>query len=226
MIELLTSALIEDLLVFLKEHRDFFSLDQKNRLSLAQKAFGDLSISSYLSTATEDEFVKDLKSVLRFLKSQPDDHRSGILTALASSLLGDFASKFDKIGRAFFALADADKKVFLSKLFPQPSRFQKSLIDYLAVYSPAEIAETIIVFLRGLYGQESSRIIIQSPLECEESTKAEIRKYFSQSHPRSFVTFNVNLQLIGGIRFFVDGKVDDLSWFSKVQQLHALAAHR
>lgn len=226
MIEILTSALIEDLLLFLKGHRDFFSLDQKKRLALAEKAFGDHSLSSYLAGASEDGFVKDLTSALRFLKSQPDDHRSGILTALASSLLSDFTAKFDQIGRAFFALADADKKVFLTKLFPHQNHFHQSLTDYLAVYSPAEIAETIIVFLRGLYGQESSRIIIQSPLECEESTKAEIRKYFSKSHPKSFVTFNVNLQLIGGIRFFVDGKVDDLSWFSKVQQLHALAAHR
>lgn len=223
MIELLTSALIEDLLVFLKQHRDYFGMDQKKRLELAAADLGKNSFASYLATASEKQFLDDLTSALKFLKQQVQP-TSGLLKALAEYLLNDFPETFDQLGREFFTQSEVDRKALLAKLFAGKNRLSTTMRDYLFVYSPQEIGEAIVFFLRDAL--QSPRIIIQSPLECDLETKASIRKSFREKYPQSFIVFNVNTQLIGGIRFFVDGKVDDLSWFSKVQQLHALAAHR
>lgn len=223
MIELLTSALIEDLLVFLQQHRDYFGLDQKKRLELATAALGKSAFASFLSTVSEKQFVDDLTSALKFLKQQAQP-TSGLLKALAQYLLNDFPENFDQLDRQFFAKSEAERKTTLTKLFPEKSRLSTTIRDYLFVYSPQEIGEAIVFFLREVL--QSPRIIIQSPLECDTETKSSIRKNFREKYPQSFIVFSVNTQLIGGIRFFVDGKVDDLSWFSKVQQLHALAAHR
>ncbi|MDZ4217285.1 MAG: hypothetical protein U1C97_03135, partial [Candidatus Gracilibacteria bacterium] len=62
----------------------------------------------------------------------------------------------------------------------------------------------------------------QSPIECDRETKDAIRRHFGLKLPKSFVAFSINAQLIGGIRFFIDGKVVDRSWFSRIQAIHRL----
>ena len=126
------------------------------------------------------------------------------------------------MNRDFYELPDAEQRDRLLKFFPQKSVFFSTLRSTLLIRSSQEITEDIVFFLREFL--LSPRLIVQSPLECDLKTKHDIRAYLAKSYPKSFVSFSVNKQLIGGIRFFVDGKVDDLSWFSRIQALHSLSA--
>lgn len=228
MVDLLISALIRDLLMFFKAHRNYFQGDVKKRSELAEKTWDSAVFAKYVSHVSEADFVNHLTQAMKVLKGQPLEAKEkksmGLLGLLSEYFLKEFPVGFDQLSGLYFQLPEHDQRQFLQRLFPQKTAFFQQLRQELFIRSHQEIAEEIVVFLRDHFG--SPRIIIQSPLECDTKTKVEIREAFAKEYPQSLVVFNVNTQLIGGIRFFVDGKVDDRSWFSKVQDLRSLAAHR
>jgi|CXWL01.1.fsa_nt_gi F0F1-type ATP synthase delta subunit len=228
MIDLLLSALIRDLLLFFNENREYFRIDEEKRRGIAEKTWSPGAVVNYVSAMTEQLFIQDLSQAMKVLKGQPlgkmERESSGLPGLLSEFFLKEFPVHFDQLSAHFFHLSESEQHQFLLKLFPQRTAFFHALRQELFIRSHQEIAEELVVFLREHFG--SPRIIIQSPLECDAKTKAEIRMAFAEDYPKSLVVFSVNTQLIGGIRFFVDGKVDDRSWFSKVQDLRALAAHR
>jgi len=54
--------------------------------------------------------------------------------------------------------------------------------------------------------------------------KREIRQTLSKDHPYSLPVFQINKKLIGGIRIFKDGEVQDHSWLSRVEYFTSLTA--
>lgn len=216
----LFSSFVQDTLFFLKKEKSFFEESADKRKSQAKVFFGFESAANYLSQTSGNSYVDDLKEALKFLKGNPDLQNKTLAEVLADYFLNEFPQHFDHLDKAFYSSAKSQKQESLTKLFPGNTMFIRNLKNYLSINSPQEIAEEIVFFLRDL--DNSPRIIVQSPMECNLQTKKEIRSYFHNLHPKSFVVFHINPQLIGGIRFFVDGKVDDLSWFSKVQAISNL----
>ena len=221
MMKFLISAVIEDFLLLLKQQRDFFQLEKEKRLSLAQQAWGEGALSSYLSIVTEKAFIHDLAAALKALKGNPATDDRGMLEAFGAYFVEEFPAAFDQLDRTHADSSEDQQQRELKKLFPEETVFFRALRSVLLGHSPQEISEAIVDFLRFLH--RSPRVIIQSPLPCDQETKREIRATFFKTHPKSFLTFSVNKQLIGGIRFFVDGQVDDLSWFSKIQTFGQLS---
>jgi F0F1-type ATP synthase delta subunit len=216
----LFSSFIQDLLLFLKQEKGFFQQDEAKRKETAQKYFGVASIAEYLSKASESSFIDDLKEALKLLKANPEVANKNLAQVLAQYMLNDFSKAFNHLNAAFYASSEKQQKEKLKQLFPADTSLFHSLRNILAVNSVQETAEEIVGFLKDLFN--SPRVLVQSPLECDEKTKSDIRTHFHAQFPQSFVVFHVNPQLIGGIRFFVDGKVNDLSWFSKVQAIQNL----
>lgn len=217
----LFSSFIQDLLIFLKQEKGFFGQDPEKRKEAAEKFFGFSAVAEYLAKATESDFVDDLKDALKLLRENPDLQSKHLAHVFAQYFLVQFPQGFDQLDAGFYKSSEAAQKTKLQELFPGNTLFFRQLRNAVGVNSIQETAEEIVAFLKELYG--SPRIIVQSPLECDRATKADIRNHFQTSSPNSFVVFHVNQQLIGGIRFFVDGKVNDLSWFSKVQAIQHLS---
>lgn len=216
MISDLTSALIKDTIAFLKKEKGFLSLSAEQRKQKS-KAFAAL-----LSDMSEADFVNDLERTLKVLKGALPAKESRLMQALGRYFSIDFPAVFDQLDRNFYQLSQKDQQDKIAQLLPEEANFFAVLRRYLVLYSPQEMTETIITFLADV--TDSPRLLVQSPVECDRETKTAIRQYFAQAHPNSFVAFSVNPQLIGGIRFFVDGKVEDHSWFSKIEQIHKLSA--
>jgi len=216
MISDLTSALIKDTIAFLKQEKGFLSLSADQRQQKAP------AYAALLDGMSESDFVNDLERTLKVLKGSLAARDSRLMQSLGRYFCKDFPAVFDQLDRDFYRLPDADQASKIEALLPEKERFFGVLRHYVSLYSPQEMTETIIGFLADI--ANSPRILVQSPVECDRETKTGIRQHFAQDHSTSFVAFSVNPQLIGGIRFFVDGKVDDHSWFSKIQSLNRLKA--
>lgn len=200
MLDELLSALIADLLFFLKKEKGFFTLLKGKREALSRNAFQIKTFSEYLSNIDEAEFVEDLRLCIALRKGVKEKTCGGLI----QSLQRFFVEEFPEL-----------------KEIPSSSRFGSSLQRFVSRLSSQEIHEEILTFLERFFN--APRILVQSPIPVDEITRHEIRKRFLKTHPTSFPVFSVNAQLIGGIRFFINGKVQDFTWFSKVQKIHNLS---
>ena len=63
---------------------------------------------------------------------------------------------------------------------------------------------------------------MQSPREIDSELKSEIRENLNKDFESSFPVFQINKNLIGGLRVFVDGKSHDYSWFSRISSISNL----
>lgn len=200
MLDCLLSAFIHDLLFFLKKEKGFFTLLKGKREAVAKEALAIRSFAHYLAETTEHEFVEDLRLCLAMRKGVKEKTCGGLI----QSLQRFFVEEFPEL-----------------KEIPNSSHFGRSLQRSVSRLSSQEVNEEILFFLERFFN--APRILVQSPIPVNEKTEQEIRQRFLKTHPSSFPVFSVNSQLIGGIRFFINGKVQDFTWFSKVQKIHNLA---
>lgn len=200
MLDELLSALIADLLSFLKKEKGFVTLLKGKREALSMSALGIKTFSQYLSNLDEEGFVEDLRLCMALRKGVKEKTCGGLI----QNLQRFFVEEFPEL-----------------KEIPSSSRFGKTLQHAVSRLSSQEVNEEILTFLEHYFN--APRILVQSPLPVDEKTRHEIRQRFLKTHPTSFPVFSVNAQLIGGIRFFINGKVKDYTWFSKVQKIHNLS---
>lgn len=215
MIHTLTAALIKDIISFLKKEKDFLKLSAEEQEKKAP------SISAVLAGMNEEEFVNDLEITVKVLRDSANMSESKIIHSITEYFLKDFPQIFDELDSQFYRLAESGQEQKLRQLLPEQGRFFAALRNVLLVQSSQELTESLVAVLNKIY--ESPRILIQSPVECSRETKTAIRQHFAEKYPQSFVAFSINAQLIGGTRFFIDGKVEDRSWFSKIQAIHRLS---
>jgi len=223
MIKTLTTSLIKDLLLVLKNEKGFYELSQEKKQHLSHEKLTYDSLVEYICSLSATEFVHDLEKTLKNLRNMDDikTKKSIMLKTLTNFFLNDFPDKFDHLNKDYHLLGDKERHEKLKNVFPGKSNFVKSLREYLLLFSVQEMSEYLVDFIRQVYS--SPIIIVQSPIECKTSIKKSIREHFAGKHPHSFLIFSINSQLIGGIRFIVDGKVKDYSWFSRIQSLHQLS---
>jgi hypothetical protein len=215
MITDLTSALTKDIISFLKKETGFFALNTEQRQQKAP------ALSTYFADMSEEDFVNDLERTVKASRGEAPLAESKMIQKMGKYFSIDFPAIFDQLDRDFYRMSAEDQQKKLEGLFSDKAHFFDALKYQISLLSMQEMTEAIVTFLRDLHG--SPRILVQSPAECKTEIKTEIRQHFLQEHPNSFVAFSFNAQLIGGIRFFVDGKVQDLSWFSKIESIKRLS---
>jgi len=67
-------------------------------------------------------------------------------------------------------------------------------------------------------------IIVESPLSLDIDIKTKIRKIYNADNKKAFVVFNVNENILGGIKTYINGKITDDSWASKIENLEYIGA--
>lgn len=208
MIKTLASSFVKDFVLHLKENKGE---------ATQHPLFGSLKGMS------GSELLDDLKNTVEYLKGSLPASESKIMKAMGNYFTDSFPAVFDQLNTDFFALSSEAQPTRLKELLPGNEHFFHILRSELLVQSPQEIEQEILQFLRNVF--EAPLIVAQSPVECQLEVKKQIRDHFKAQHAHAFVVFQVNPQLIGGIRFFVNGKVQDHSWFGRIatiRQLHHL----
>jgi F0F1-type ATP synthase delta subunit len=214
MIKTLTSAALKDLVSYLKSNPDFMGMSEEQR---AQKA---PAMASMVQSMDDAALLEDLKMTVKVIKGAALAADSKISQAMGRYFVIDFPKAFDQMTTEFYSLSAEQQMQKLDELFPEKAEYFRALKQILMVESPQEITEYIVQFLTDVFS--SPRILVQSPMECELETKTSIRSHYAKEYPQSFVAFSVNPQLIGGIRFFVDGDVVDHSWFARIGDIRRL----
>lgn len=218
-------AAIKDFIGFLKKESNFFSLDEKAKQEMITNHFKDdypTVLTDYLKKATEGQFLKEVKQALSvFDRSVYADPKNELITALAYYISKDFAHHFDQLNISFFFDGLPERLKALKDLFPGELALSQTVRDVVLVSTYQEIGAMANAALS--YIKEVPSIVIQTPVELDSELRLPIRSYILEKYPFSFPEFQVNPQIIGGMRIFAGGKVMDHSWMGKIQAIANLA---
>lgn len=225
MLKELGLAALKDFIGFLKKEPQFFSLEEKKRHEALLQVFsgtypGDLI--HYFSQVSEGDFLTQSKQALAvFDRSAYADPKNEFLNALANYLFKEFAQQFDQLTIAFFFDSLAERSTILNKLFSGKTFLHHAVCDLVLSSTYQEIGMQANADLS--YLKEAPFVVIQTPMELSSEMRRNIRSHVVEKYPFSFPEFQVNPQIIGGLRVFVGGKVMDHSWMGRIQSLANLA---
>ncbi|MBI5755267.1 F0F1 ATP synthase subunit delta [Candidatus Peregrinibacteria bacterium] len=199
MINTLLLSLLHDIFAFLKEHRNFFQKDEKGRRELisGKNLFPEI-FEQYLGKISETEFLYDIQNYKTFEKNK-------FLETFSRYLVTDFAALLDKVTHA-------------NSTVPKTyGLFGTMLLETLEENSYQEITEEVSRFLEKT--KKSPSTIVQTARNISSTFREEIRKKLLGMNPMIFPIFQVNRNLIGGMRIFSNGKTLDESWFSRINTI-------
>lgn len=195
--------IIQQTVTLLQKHPQFFPAAHKKTLVHDFPP----SIAEYMIGTTEAHYLKDLYSFFTNKKLTP------FTTALIDYLTKDFASLVDKLPPDFIWLSEKQKNEQLAQLDCSGSE-----LDVLRNYFTQEIDRAIEKTVQ-MYQADKKIIYIQSARSLPVSLRAEVRSHYQDS----FVSFQANKSLLGGLKIFINGQVIDNSWVGKLQQWSTLA---
>ncbi len=216
-------ALSYEIINFLKKHSDFFELNEKVRAEKLETAQIAKTIKNYLTTATEVEFMADLKGLISFStgNNNQDLTGNGLAHGIAIFWVNNFAGKLDSLAIDFYMLSQKEQEAHAEKLLKSDSLLGETLKEIVVTLTAQELMSQISEFTRKV--KETPYILVQSPREVDHDLKQAIREQLREEYGElSFAVFQINRNLIGGMRIFADGKVVDNSWLSRINYISSL----
>lgn len=216
------TVLIIEISKFLTSNKEFFNSNKTEREKLLAEVKFPNSVKAYLTEVSELDFTTDLSGVTKFLKNSPVKlEKNMFLQAIASFLVNNFANDVYSLPLSYFKLTYKDQKEAAEQVIKSNSELANTLKEILTDYSYQEILNGIQSLAEKTF--QSPLVVVQSPTEMELETKKEIRENLSQSlNQVCLPIFQVNKNLIGGLRLFVNGKVSDLSWIARINLITSL----
>lgn len=218
------TALLQKILVFLKEDSSFFEKTTATR----KKHLEDLSIPGsfkvYLEEVSEKEFLEDLAVILRFIR-QPKEKaikESKFFRSFVEFLTTELSKKIDFLDSHYYLLSASERKEFVEKLLKGESLLANALKAILINYTYQQLADNINYLAATV--ANSNFIVVQSPREISHELKREIREELIKENPLQFPVFQINKKIIGGIRIFENGTTKDHSWLSRVLKFTSLTS--
>ena len=185
---------------------------------------GPKVFKDYLDTTSEEALMSDFRLAFQVINgtdvSSLNLKDSGFFKAVLQFFAESFASKLDALGSSFYLLPYEERKKKAEQLIESDSHTALALRDLLVTNSYQEITEALELLSKSV--ADGGTIVVQTPRDLDPELKKEMRSKFTQEHPLTFPSFQVNRQLIGGFRVFINGQSHDLSWFSQVQKLTSL----
>lgn len=212
MIHDLLASLLKDILRFLSQNSQFFELPEEKRRTALKKLDLPGIFIQYLSLIPLETFLHDLKSLIKSCAQACETfqkHLNPRLTqAFTSYLLHDFLQLLENPPQQ-------------TQLLPTTSNFHQTLQEISNLYSYQEITNSLNTFLSQYHA--TPYIVVQVPHPIETNLRHQIRLHLQKKFPRGFPIFQVNNELIGGLRLFLDSTVRDHSWLSQINKITALS---
>jgi F0F1-type ATP synthase delta subunit len=168
--------------------------------------------------------MKDLRLVFQVINGTDlmslNLKNSGFFKATLRFFAENFASKLDALGSSFYLLPYEERKKKAEQLIDSQSHTASALRDMIVTNSYQEVAEALEQLSKVV--ADGATIVVQAPRDIDVELKKEMREKLAHDFPLSFPVFQINRQLIGGFRVFINGQSHDFSWFSQVQKLTSL----
>lgn len=196
---------------------------------LAQKQSGSgkvpASVKEYLDSVKDDNLLADLALVVELASGRKElsDIRPDcpLLKAFVAFLTDKFAEKLDELPQDFYLLKIAKQKELLGDLIKGEGVLASNLRDLVLANSYQGL--TIGLAQLSVKAAGAPYTIVQTPIALKTSEKAKIRKELrDELGELCFPVFQINRNLIGGLRVFVDGEVKDLSWLGRINFITSL----
>lgn len=226
MLDRLLTAMVYEILSCISKNSELFADNNVKDKALASAHGLPAQVKTYLESVPEGQFFADLTTITQVIHSgvaslSMKDKDNALLKAVAQFLVKNFAKKLDSIPLDYYRLSKSDQRKKVEEMVKSDGFIGQSLKDLLVDYSLQELNQGLADFIRQI--TNSSYILVQSPREISKETKEDIRMQLYQKFGESsFPVFQINKNLIGGLRVFVDGKVADHSWLGRINYLTSI----
>jgi F0F1-type ATP synthase delta subunit len=216
------TVLIIEISKFLTSNKDFLSSNKTDREKAIAEVKFPTPVKAYLVEVTEDQFIKDLAGITQFLKTPNlDFSKNEFAVAITHFLVSSFANDIYSLPLNYFKLSYKDQQETVNEVIKSNSELANALKEILTDYSYQEILNGIQTLAKNTLN--SPLVIIQSPTEIDLEIKKDIHQNLNANLQKICLPiFQVNKNLIGGMRLFVDGKVTDLSWIARINLITSL----
>lgn len=176
----------------------------------------EVSASGQIDKAT----LEEISMVAKFVSSDDSKYikNSELLRRGVEYLTQDFAKALNALNKDFYALSYDERMKKVGEIWSVDKEVDKALEKLLVNFSYQEIVRNIQELLEVAY--ESPFVVVQTPMEIEAVQKTEMMEKISKEIKEPvIVQFQVNKAILGGMRVFVDGQVQDMSWMGRIEKI-------
>jgi len=207
------TAVLYELLHYAQKHPDFSNTDSANLPA---------PIKAYLSKVQPSDFMRDIRLLVKYANGENLITKdNALLTAIAEFLTINLSTKIDQLHVEFYRLKAYEQAKQIEELVSSHTLIAQTLKEMLVKASLEELTQAVYKFIKSVV--EVPYIIVQTPREMSAELKKEIRNNLREhNHALSFPIFQINKNLIGGLRVFVNGKVTDNSWLGRINHITSL----
>jgi len=218
------TALTHEMVRFLAAHPDFFEGKEDAREKALQNVRMPAPFKHYLAHRKSEDFMEDMRLVVSYVNSAKLAKLEGnaFFKAVVEFFTGAFAAKLDKLNSDFYGFKEKDQWTVVQELIKSDSHVAGTLRELLIRRTYQELSAGLVTLTQRVVG--AAYVVVQTPREVDSELKKEIRHDLVKENPLSFPVFQINKKLIGGIRIFKDGDVNDQSWVNRVQQFISLSS--
>ncbi len=218
------TALLQKILIFLKDHAEFFEKPENTRKKHLENLSVPKSFKIYLEKTTEKHFIEDVAIIIQFIR-QPKNKslkQSNFFKYFVEFLTTELSKKIDLLDSQYYLMSAAMRNDFVEKLIKSESILATTLKAIMVNYTYQQLADYINYLAALIIG--SDFIVVQSPREISHELKREIREKILEDNPLCLPVFQTNKKIIGGIRIFKNGTTQDYSWLKKVLHFTSLTS--
>lgn len=213
------TAIIVEVTKLLTKHPDFFDGDREKVLENAKIPS---SIKAYLKEVSEKQFIQDLSQAIEYTKTPQKVaiQENGLLKGIAEFFTKTFINDIYKLPIVFYKEDTKAQKEAVNKLITKDSLLGQTLRELLVDNSYQELFEGLTSFIQATL--KAPYVVVQTPIELDAEKKMEIKNKLREEYDHCFPIFQINKNLIGGMRIFVDSKVQDFSWLGRINYITSL----
>lgn len=172
------------------------------------------------SSGVDEATLEEISLVAKFVSSDDSKYikKSNLLRSGVEYLTQDFAQALNSLDRGFYALTYDERLKKVKEIWSVEKEVDKALEKLLVNFSYQEIVRNIQELLEVAY--DSPFVVVQTPLEISTAKKTEMMEKISKEiKDPVIVQFQVNKAILGGMRVFVDGQVQDMSWMGRIEKI-------
>lgn len=172
------------------------------------------------SGKVDEATMESISMVAKFVSSNDTKYitKSDLLLDGVKYLTQDFAKALNSLDRDFYTLSYDDRVLAVDKIWSEKREVDKALKKLLVNFSYQEIVRNIQELLEVAY--DSPYVLVQTPLRLESKAKDEMMLQISKEITEPvIVQFQVNKAILGGMRIFIDGEVQDMSWMGRIEKI-------
>ena len=224
MLKEIGGSILKDSIGVLSKEKQFFTLDAGARKKVIEASLPGYPecLVDYLTSSKEEDFLSDMKFSIQVFAGMTTAAKNDLLSAIATYISVVVGPKLDELNSDFFFKDYQLRKEALKDLFPGTSILDSTIRSIFIESTYQEISSSAFAAIDGLVNIPT--VVVQSPVELSAEYRKNIREYFINKESFSFIEFQINPQIIGGMRVFIDGKVVDNSWLAKIQAITSITS--